>query len=101
MCGSHATRGFFFSLALDFFASSWWSSRQKRRMPGAQEQRRRPMKPATIHDCALYNDLLGLRSKLEENPSLLNARSGYVSHFYVLFLALVLELAVAFDFVEI
>ncbi|XP_039124694.1 LOW QUALITY PROTEIN: ribulose bisphosphate carboxylase/oxygenase activase, chloroplastic [Dioscorea cayenensis subsp. rotundata] len=47
-------------------------------MPGAQEQRRRPMKPATIHDCALYNDLLGLRSKLEENPSLLNARSGYM-----------------------
>ncbi|KAJ0988846.1 hypothetical protein J5N97_007202 [Dioscorea zingiberensis] len=44
-------------------------------MLGAQEKG--PTKLATIHELALKDDLHGLRSKLEENPSLLNAWSSF------------------------
>ncbi|KAJ0989266.1 hypothetical protein J5N97_007622 [Dioscorea zingiberensis] len=47
-------------------------------MPGAQVMRRRPTKPLTIHEFAQEDDLHGLRSKLEENPSLLNARTSFM-----------------------
>ncbi|KAJ0988845.1 hypothetical protein J5N97_007201 [Dioscorea zingiberensis] len=50
-------------------------------MSGAQEKRRRPTKPTkppTIHEFAQEDDLHGVRSKLAENPSLLNARSNFM-----------------------
>nr|XP_010925845.1 uncharacterized protein LOC105048278 [Elaeis guineensis] len=48
-------------------------------MPGSQDQRSRSSRAATIHGCAQSGDLLGLQRRLQENPSLLNARNAVMS----------------------
>ncbi|URE44823.1 N-(5'-phosphoribosyl)anthranilate isomerase [Musa troglodytarum] len=47
-------------------------------MPGDHDQRSRSARVATIHGCAQSGDLLGLQRRLQENPSLLNARNAVV-----------------------
>ncbi|RWW87055.1 hypothetical protein BHE74_00004150 [Ensete ventricosum] len=47
-------------------------------MPGNHDQRSRSARGATIHGCAQSGDLLGLQRRLQENPSLLNARNAVV-----------------------
>lgn len=42
------------------------------RMQGSQDQRSRSAKPVTIHGLAQSGDLVGFRSFLRENPSLVN-----------------------------
>ncbi|XP_028555233.1 protein cbbX homolog, chloroplastic isoform X2 [Dendrobium catenatum] len=44
----------------------------EKQMPG---RRPRTLKPSTIHSCAQFGDLSGLQKRLEENPSLLNAKN--------------------------
>ncbi|RRT76151.1 hypothetical protein B296_00023419, partial [Ensete ventricosum] len=47
-------------------------------MPGSHDQRSRSAKAVTIHGCAQSGDLIGLQKRLQENPSLLNARNAVV-----------------------
>ncbi|KAI0524338.1 hypothetical protein KFK09_003705 [Dendrobium nobile] len=44
----------------------------EKQMPG---RRPRTLKHSTIHSCAQFGDLSGLQKRLEENPSLLNAKN--------------------------
>ncbi|URE44819.1 N-(5'-phosphoribosyl)anthranilate isomerase [Musa troglodytarum] len=48
-------------------------------MPGDHDQRSRSARVATIHGCAQSGDLLGLQRRLQENPSLLNARNAVMA----------------------
>ncbi|XP_058085117.1 uncharacterized protein LOC131232711 [Magnolia sinica] len=48
-------------------------------MPGTQDRRSRSSKPLTVHGHAQSGDLIGLQKKLEENPSLLNARNDVMA----------------------
>ncbi|RWV94864.1 hypothetical protein GW17_00042561 [Ensete ventricosum] len=52
--------------------------RGRERMPGSHDQRSRSAKAVTIHGCAQSGDLIGLQKRLQENPSLLNARNAVV-----------------------
>ncbi|PKA54456.1 Protein cfxQ like [Apostasia shenzhenica] len=45
---------------------------------GVAGKRLRPAKPMTIHGCAQSGDLSGLQKRLQENPSLLNAKNAIV-----------------------
>ncbi|CAL9055041.1 uncharacterized protein LOC135676275 [Musa acuminata AAA Group] len=48
-------------------------------MPGSHDQRSRSAKAVTIHGCAQSGDLIGVQKRLQENPSLLNARNAVMA----------------------
>ncbi|KAK1314329.1 hypothetical protein QJS10_CPA06g00670 [Acorus calamus] len=48
-------------------------------MPGSRDQRAGSNRAATIHGCAQSGDLIGLQKRLQEDPSLLNARNDIMA----------------------